>query len=180
MDVKENTGRGAECKSDQLVNIAAYIARHAERLASPLRPSVEPLAEIKPFSHDDFLRSLSKDEYRDFLAYSRHVGRAWARLPPLPPERSRFVCDLPPRKRSIDPEQVAKAEADRAAIRKAYPAEFNDGAACGFTNETIGAHEPGGYLKGFHGWPLERRNAWFAGWNKGDAERRRIEEAQDD
>jgi hypothetical protein len=59
MGAKKNTGPGAEGKSDQLVNIAACIARHAKRLASPSRPSVEPVPKIKPFSHDDFLRSLS-------------------------------------------------------------------------------------------------------------------------
>jgi hypothetical protein len=59
------------------------------------------------------------------------------------------------------------AENERAAIRKQWQAEFDDGARCGFLQKFEGAREPGGYPKGFHRWPLARRNAWFAGFNKG-------------
>ena len=52
-------------------------------------------------------------------------------------------------------------------IRKAWPAEFNDSARCAFLQHYHGDREKGGYPLGFHGWPLDRRNAWFAGFNVG-------------
>jgi hypothetical protein len=48
-----------------------------------------------------------------------------------------------------------------------FPVEFRDGARCGFLQRQEGPREPGGYPRGFHRWPLERRNAWFAGFNVG-------------
>jgi hypothetical protein len=54
------------------------------------------------------------------------------------------------------------AESERAAIRKQWPAEFDDGARCGFSWKFDGQREQGGYPKGFHEWPIERRNAWYA------------------
>ncbi|GEM_PF-2967213 len=59
------------------------------------------------------------------------------------------------------------ARNERRAIRKQWPAEFDDGVVYGLTGKADGPREPGGYPKGFHGWPLERRNAWFAGANFG-------------
>jgi hypothetical protein len=70
------------------------------------------------------------------------------------------------------------AENERAAIRKEWPAEFDDGARCGFLQKFEGAREPGGYPKGFHGWPLARRNAWFAGFNKGSVEKKILVEKE--
>lgn len=64
------------------------------------------------------------------------------------------------------------AEADRAAIRARWPAELDDGARCGFLQKFDGQREPGGYPRGFHTWPLERRNAWYAGLNKGGVDRK--------
>lgn len=63
------------------------------------------------------------------------------------------------------------AENERAAIRNQWQAEFDDGARCGFLQKFEGAREPGGYPKGFHGWPLARRNAWFAGFNIGSVDK---------
>jgi hypothetical protein len=60
---------------------------------------------------------------------------------------------------------------ERRTIRKQWPAEFDDGIVCGLTGKAEGDREPGGYPKGFHAWPLERRNAWFAGFNLGHAKR---------
>jgi hypothetical protein len=67
-------------------------------------------------------------------------------------------------------------EAERAAIRKQWPTEFDDGARCGFSWQFKGPREPGGYPKGFHGWPLARRNAWYAGFNKGNSDRALFEQ----
>jgi hypothetical protein len=57
-------------------------------------------------------------------------------------------------------------------LRTHWPDEFKDGVDCGLLNEFPGVHEPGGYPNGFHSWPLERRNAWIAGFNVGYTKRR--------
>lgn len=69
----------------------------------------------------------------------------------------------------------ARAEAERAAIRAVWPAEFDDGARCGFSGNFDGPRELGGYPRGFHSWPLERRNGWYAGFNKGRCDKERRE-----
>jgi hypothetical protein len=66
---------------------------------------------------------------------------------------------------------AVSAEYERATIRAEWPAEFDDGARCGFLGRLESPREPGGYPLGFHGWPLARRNAWFAGFNKGNCDR---------
>jgi hypothetical protein len=71
------------------------------------------------------------------------------------------------------------AEAERQALRARFPELFDDGARMGFRGEpNNGEREPGGYPKGFHQLPLEARNAWWSGWNKGRIERKRWEKAQ--
>jgi hypothetical protein len=72
--------------------------------------------------------------------------------------------------------RIGLAETERAAIRKQWAAEFDDGARCGFSQKFDGPRELGGYPKGFHAWPLARRNAWYAGFNKGNSDRRRSDE----
>ena len=37
-----------------------------------------------------------------------------------------------------------------------------------------GEREPGGYPRGFHAWPLDRRNSWFAGFNVGFHDRLKL------
>jgi hypothetical protein len=61
----------------------------------------------------------------------------------------------------------AECERDREALLSRWPDEFRDGAKCGLLNEYTGARERGGYPRGFHQWPLDRRNAWYAGFNLG-------------
>jgi len=78
-----------------------------------------------------------------------------------------------------DSEKLEKARREVERLRAAWPAEFNDGARCAFMGKYNGARELGGYPKGFHDWPLDRRNAWYAGWNCGDIDREKFEaEAQ--
>jgi hypothetical protein len=62
---------------------------------------------------------------------------------------------------------------ERARLKRAWPVEFADGARCAFHQRHPGRREPGGYPLGFHHWPLERRNSWFAGFNFGLLERQR-------
>jgi hypothetical protein len=49
-------------------------------------------------------------------------------------------------------------------------------ARCGFAQTHEGPREPGGYPLGFHEWPLEKRNAWYAGYNVGRIDRVRFQE----
>jgi len=59
-----------------------------------------------------------------------------------------------------------RALAWRDDLLKRYPLEFESGYLQGFTGEDATA-----YPDGFHSWALERRNAFFAGWNLGYVER---------
>jgi hypothetical protein len=58
-------------------------------------------------------------------------------------------------------------------IRRDFPREFADGESMGAGWVLEGDREKGGYPLGFHDWPLERRNAWFAGFNLGYGQRER-------
>jgi hypothetical protein len=66
------------------------------------------------------------------------------------------------------------AAAERDALRSRWAQEFRDGARCGFLCRFDGEREVGGYPRGFHGWALERRNAWFAGFDVGFHDRLRL------
>lgn len=70
-------------------------------------------------------------------------------------------------------------EADREidALRARWPAEFRDGLLCALLRSFPGEREAGGYPRGFHQWPLDRRDAWFAGFNVGFHDRLRLKEA---
>lgn len=68
---------------------------------------------------------------------------------------------------------VAPLHIVEAAIQAKWPAEFNDGARYGLLNKCHGKREPGGFPPGFHDWPLNRRNAWFAGFDEGYSRRTR-------
>ena len=51
-----------------------------------------------------------------------------------------------------------------------YPAEFRHGYLSGYTREYQPPCDAAGYMIGHHTWPLERKNAWFVGWNLGNCE----------
>jgi hypothetical protein len=55
---------------------------------------------------------------------------------------------------------AAKAALERAAIRQQWQEDFHLGARSAFL-------QTGNYPDGFHRWPLQRRNAWWAGFNLG-------------
>jgi hypothetical protein len=63
------------------------------------------------------------------------------------------------------------AETERARLKDKFPAEFRDGARTAFLGKGDGTREKGSYPLGFHSWPIDRRNAWFAGFNHGMLER---------
>jgi hypothetical protein len=60
---------------------------------------------------------------------------------------------------------------EREAIRKRFPDEYRDGYRVAFLQEHKGDRERGAYPRGFHAWPLDRRNTWFAGANHGHHDR---------
>jgi hypothetical protein len=70
-----------------------------------------------------------------------------------------------------DQERLTRALEERERIKLAYPDEFADGAKRAFTGDHL-------YPPGFAAWLLERRNAWFAGFNVGycDLTRARLED----
>jgi hypothetical protein len=79
---------------------------------------------------------------------------------------------------SVDPaivkaEAERKVDAERWRLKRAWPDEFADGECCAFHQRFGGERERGGYAVGFHRWPLERRNSWYAGFNFGLVERQR-------
>lgn len=61
-----------------------------------------------------------------------------------------------------------------ATIRTRCPDEFRDGARCAFLGKYPGDRERGGYPRGFHGWAMDRRNVWWAGFNVGFHDRLRL------
>jgi hypothetical protein len=68
---------------------------------------------------------------------------------------------------------MSPVDAERARLKRLWPDEFADGERCGFLSRFEGKRERGGYPRGFHRWPLERRNAWHSGFNFGLLERQR-------
>jgi hypothetical protein len=58
-------------------------------------------------------------------------------------------------------------EVIREYLAQKFPPEYGDGFSVGLGEKSEGPREPGDYPKGLHKWPLERRNAWFAGVNIG-------------
>jgi hypothetical protein len=68
---------------------------------------------------------------------------------------------------------MSDAERERERLLAAWPDEFRDGVNCGYSRRFEGEREAGGYPRGFHGWSLDRRNSWFAGYNFGRNERLR-------
>jgi hypothetical protein len=69
------------------------------------------------------------------------------------------------------------AEASLKSLQDKWPAEFRDGARCGFLQRRDSLYGPCGYPAGFAHWQLERRNAWFAGFNIGYHDRSRLSKA---
>ncbi len=72
------------------------------------------------------------------------------------------------------------AEAERERLERAWPEAFRDGARCAFLMTFPGDREPGGYPRGFHRWPLDKRNAWLAGFDLGFHGRLRVAAEQSD
>jgi hypothetical protein len=67
---------------------------------------------------------------------------------------------------------------DGASLRDRWPDEFRDGARCGFMMRSDGNREIAGYPGEFHLWSIDRRNAWFAGFNRGWSDRLRTAQTE--
>jgi hypothetical protein len=80
----------------------------------------------------------------------------------------------PPSARCHAAEPAMNLEAEIAALRSQWPAEFKGAARCAFLRQYDGKREKGGYPLGFHRWMPDRRNAWFAGYNRGYHDRLRL------
>lgn len=74
----------------------------------------------------------------------------------------------------IHPRTAAEIE----RLRSAWRAEFRDGARCAFLEKYEATRLPGGYPHGFHDWPLDQRNAWFAGFNQGRCDQLAIQRGE--
>jgi hypothetical protein len=74
---------------------------------------------------------------------------------------------------------MSDANAIQKALRRRWPNAFRDGFRVGAGDHPAGEREPGGYPKSFHQWPLDRRNAWWAGANAGYCKRKRDEAANE-
>ena len=59
--------------------------------------------------------------------------------------------------------KLAQREIDRLA--SAWPKEFRLGYRFGFQGKADPPCDRAGYPGMFHSWPLDRRNAWWCGWN---------------
>ena len=63
-----------------------------------------------------------------------------------------------------EPRSWPRAEAVRAALCAKFPQEFEHGYRTGYLGEPQKPCDAAGYMTGHHTWPLERKNAWFAGF----------------
>jgi hypothetical protein len=66
---------------------------------------------------------------------------------------------------------MSDVETIRAQLRAKFPAEFEHGYRYGGTGGVQPECDAAGYPIGFVGWPLDRRNAWWAGFNLGHVKR---------
>jgi hypothetical protein len=64
-----------------------------------------------------------------------------------------------------------RPEAVRAELCAKFPSEFEHGYRTGYLGEFQKPCDAAGYMIGHHTWPLDRKNAWFAGFNLGYVER---------
>jgi hypothetical protein len=72
---------------------------------------------------------------------------------------------------------VPRTLAEVEHLQAVYPNEFRNGYRFAFLGKTDSPRDKGGYPLGFHTWPLDKRNAWWAGANRGLCDRASIAEA---
>ena len=62
---------------------------------------------------------------------------------------------------------TAKTQLEIEGLAARWPDEYRLGYRFGFRGKADSPCDAVGYPKGFHRWSLERRNAWWCGWNQG-------------
>jgi hypothetical protein len=79
---------------------------------------------------------------------------------------------------TIDVDSKTRASDHAAAeikrLEEQWPKEFRLGYRFGFLGKADQPCDAAGYPIGLHAWPLDRRNAWWAGWNDGRNYRNRL------
>jgi hypothetical protein len=104
------------------------------------------------------------------------LGRAHDRQAPPARRRpyARAVLIVKARRGGRDAGGRRDGRAGSGGSPQRWPQEFRDGKDCAFLLSFEDDREAGGYPLGFHHWPLDRRNAWFAGFNQGFHDRLRF------
>ena len=75
---------------------------------------------------------------------------------------------------SSDDLKRERKEREIERLANLWPNEYRLGYRFGFRGKADQPCDRAGYPEGFHGWPLERRNTWWCGWNKGRCDRARL------
>jgi hypothetical protein len=65
-------------------------------------------------------------------------------------------------------------EAERARLEARWPKEYRLGYRFGFLGKADKPHDSAGYPIGLAAWPIDRKNAWWCGWNDGRCYRNRL------
>jgi hypothetical protein len=80
---------------------------------------------------------------------------------------------LQPQTSTAGHDRQAPSRASDHLLQERWPREWRDGARSAFLGQLTGEREQGGYPREFHAWSLDRRNAWFGGFNRGYHDRLR-------
>lgn len=75
---------------------------------------------------------------------------------------------------SDDDPKLERKKREIERLANLWPKEFRLGCRFGFLGKADPPCDRAGYPAGFHAWPLDRRNAWWCGWNNGRCDRARL------
>ena len=67
----------------------------------------------------------------------------------------------------LSDERIARAQRERDRLHRTHPEAYADG-------ERRAREHDASYPPDFTNWPLDERNAWFAGWHLAFLERQRV------
>jgi hypothetical protein len=115
-------------------------------------------------------RKFSKQWDRDSARFDREAADAQRAMKPTTAKPASSEA-RPMKPKPKPPAPSKKTEADRDALRAKFPDEFEHGYRTGYLGENQPPCDAAGYPIGFHTWPLDRKNTWYAGFNLGYTER---------
>jgi hypothetical protein len=75
---------------------------------------------------------------------------------------------------SADRASLSSVEREIERLAARWPDEYRLGYRFGCRRKADPPCDAAGYPKGFHKWPLDRHNAWWAGWSRGHQARQDI------